>query len=45
MGFKQYLPNGLVLGINPVLIKTPNGVVELKKIREGKELIEKGIVL
>lgn len=45
MGFKQYLPNGLVLGINPFLVKTPNGVVELKKIREGKELIEKGIVL
>lgn len=44
-GFKQDLPNGLVIGIDPVLVKTQNGVVELKKIREGKELIEKGIVL
>ena len=44
-GFKQDLPNGLVIGINPVLVKTQNGVVELTRIREGKELIEKGMVL
>ena len=37
MGYKQDLPNGLVLGISPVLVKTQNGVVELIKIREGKE--------
>lgn len=44
-GFKQDLPNGLVIEINPVLVKTQNGVVELTGIREGKELIEKGMVL
>lgn len=44
-GFKQDLPNGLVIGINPVFVKTQNGVVELTRIREGKELIEKGMVL
>jgi methionyl-tRNA formyltransferase len=45
IGFKQDLPNGLVLGISPVLVKTQNGVVELKTIRAGKELIEKGMTL
>jgi methionyl-tRNA formyltransferase len=45
MGFKQDFPNGMVLGTSPVLVKTQNGVVELSKIREGKNLIVKGMVL
>lgn len=44
-GFKQDLPNGMIIETNPVLVKTQNGVVELTNIREGKDLIEKGIVL
>ena len=44
-GFKQDLPNGMIIETNPVLVKTQNGVVELTNIREGKDLIEKGMVL
>lgn len=36
-GFRGEHPNGLVLTTNPVRVKTPNGVVRLTNIREGKE--------
>lgn len=45
VGFKQDTPNGMVINKNPVFVKTQNGVVELKKIREGKEELKKGIIL
>lgn len=37
-GFKMSDYNGLVVSINPVCIKTPNGVIELKKIRNLEKL-------
>lgn len=45
VGFKQDTPNGMIINTNPVLVKTQNGVVELTKIREGKEELKNGIVL
>ena len=36
-GFREGQPNGLILTANPVRVKTPNGVVRLTKIRQGKE--------
>jgi len=30
------MSNGLVLSANPLMIKTPNGVVEIKKIRDNQ---------
>ena len=44
-GFKQNFPNGMIIETNPVLVKTQNGVVELTDIREGRDLIEKGMLL
>ena len=44
-GFKQNFPNGMIIETNPVLVKTQNGVVELTDIREGRDLIEKGMFL
>ena len=40
-GFSFEMPNGLVLSVNPLLVKTPNGVVKLEKIRETITRIEK----
>lgn len=34
--FNYEMPNGLVLSTKPLIIKTPNGVVEIKKIRDVK---------
>jgi len=42
-GFNYEMPNGLILHTNPnILVKTPNGVIELLSIREQKniELLE-----
>ncbi|WP_154855381.1 methionyl-tRNA formyltransferase [Cyclobacterium xiamenense] len=36
-GYRDEYPNGLILSINPVRVKTPNGVVRLTTIREGNE--------
>lgn len=33
-GFNNEMANGLILSINPLMIKTPNGVIEIKKIRD-----------
>jgi len=36
-GFSWDMPNGLVVGTEPEpLVKTPNGIVALRKIRNGK---------
>ena len=45
-GFNEKDENGFVLFINPnPVIKTPNGTIELKEIRQGREIIKPGIVL
>lgn len=44
-GFYEKMPNGLILTINPIRVKTPNGVVVLSKIREGKDIINTGEIL
>jgi len=41
-GFSSDEPNGLIKSIAPVLVKTPNGVIQLIEIREGKEFLIKG---
>jgi methionyl-tRNA formyltransferase len=41
-GFSYDEPNGLIKSIDPVLIKTPNGVIEIVDIREGEEFLIKG---
>ena len=33
-GFNYSLPNGSVVSLNPILIKTPNGLVEITKFRD-----------
>ena len=45
VGFNNDMPNGLVLETNPVLIKTQNGVVKLTKVRKGKVLLKKEMIL
>jgi len=44
-GFDCDLPNGIVLSTDPVIIKTPNGALELKSIRENSEKIVLGKLL
>lgn len=44
-GFHQEQLNGLVITVDPVRVKTPNGVLQLTKIREGGDLIQKGVIL
>ena len=39
-GFSHVMTNGLVLSTNPLMIKTPNGVVEIKKIRDNQIAFE-----
>lgn len=39
-GFRDEQANGLILTMNPVRVKTPNGVVRLSKIRDGAEYIK-----
>lgn len=41
-GFNYDMPNGMILDINPFIIKTPNGVIEITKVREGKIYCTKG---
>lgn len=38
-GFKQGQPNGLILTEEPFRIKTPNGVLLLKQVREGRNVL------
>lgn len=44
-GFNSDMDNGLILSENPVLVKTPNGVVELSVIRNKASFIKKGFKL
>ena len=44
-GFSGDQPNGLIMTVNPVRIKTPNGVIRLTKIREGKDYLEMKMIL
>ena len=45
LGFQSEQPNGMILRINPVRVKTPNGVVKLSEVREGAEHIKQTTVL
>jgi len=40
-GFHQEQPNGILLTLNPLRVKTPNGVLRLIRVREGLELLTK----
>lgn len=44
-GFSYEMPNGLVLSVDPFLVKTPNGVVKLEKIRKTKARINVNQIL
>jgi methionyl-tRNA formyltransferase len=33
IGFNYNSPDGMIMSINPLLVKTPNGVIALKKVR------------
>lgn len=41
-GFFNDEPNGLIKATDPILIKTPNGVIAVVEIREGSEYLKKG---
>ncbi|NHM06455.1 methionyl-tRNA formyltransferase [Flavobacterium sp. CYK-4] len=45
LGFDWEMPNGLVLSVNPLAIKTPNGVVEITKYRTFDFEITVGSIL
>jgi methionyl-tRNA formyltransferase len=46
MGYNDADPNGLILSVYPaVIIKTPNGAIELAAIRSNAHLISKGKIL
>ncbi len=43
LGYKDSDPNGLILSVEPtVIVKTPNGAIELRNIREEKYQFSKG---
>jgi methionyl-tRNA formyltransferase len=44
-GYHYENPNGLVLSVNPLLIKTSNGVVELKQVRNFNHSLQVGDIL
>ncbi|MES2544108.1 MAG: methionyl-tRNA formyltransferase [Bacteroidota bacterium] len=44
-GFHADMPNGLIISLEPLLVKTPNGVVELTIIRNKKLNIKEGYKL
>jgi methionyl-tRNA formyltransferase len=44
-GFHFEAPNGLVISVSPLLIKTSNGVVELKQVRNFDNSIQIGDIL
>jgi methionyl-tRNA formyltransferase len=45
MGFTNQMPNGLLISTKPLLVKTPNGVVELSKVREYNFELKKDKIL
>lgn len=44
-GYSSDMINGFLISINPILVKTPNGVVELVQVRENDFELVKGDVL
>lgn len=44
-GFSSDMPNGLVLSEDPVIVKTPNGAVEIVRMRTTTSRILKGTLL
>jgi methionyl-tRNA formyltransferase len=44
-GFNYEIPNGSIIAVNPLLIKTSNGVVELKQVRNLDHNIQVGDIL
>lgn len=44
-GFRQEQANGLLLTVNPCRVKTPNGVLQLTKIRSGTEYLKENEIL
>jgi len=44
-GFHFEQPNGQIISIDPILVKTPNGVVELKQVRSFDQTIQIGDIL
>jgi methionyl-tRNA formyltransferase len=44
-GFSYGMPNGKVLSVDPILVKTPNGVVKLEKIRDHEKQFEVNKIL
>lgn len=44
-GFHFDQPNGQIISVNPILVKTPNGVVQLKQVRPFDQTIHIGDIL
>lgn len=44
-GFHFDQPNGQIVSVNPILVKTPNGVVQLKQVRTFDQTIHIGDIL
>lgn len=44
-GFEDNMPNGLILSTEPFLVKSPNGVIKIKKFRDIDFQIQSGIIL
>jgi methionyl-tRNA formyltransferase len=44
-GFELNMPNGLVLNKTPLLIKTPNGVIKVSRVRDYIDFINVGDIL
>jgi methionyl-tRNA formyltransferase len=42
-GFNETDKNGLIVSLNPICVKTPNGVLELRKIRNHESLSMLGV--
>lgn len=42
LGFTSDMPNGLILQKEPLIVKSPNGSIEITRIRIGKEYCTKG---
>jgi methionyl-tRNA formyltransferase len=44
-GYDYDMPNGLILSVSPLLIKTPNGVIEISKFRAVEFELTIGMIL
>ncbi len=45
ISYSYNMPNGLVISTDPILVKTPNGVVKLTRVREPKVHVEVNYIL